>query len=40
MVAIASCFIVRDNKILLVREAKKEWFNKWSLPAGHVEVGW
>lgn len=36
MVIIAGCFIVRDNKILMVKEAKKQCYGQWNFPAGHV----
>lgn len=39
MIVISGCLIVRDNKILMVKEAKKECYGKWSFPAGHVEEG-
>ena len=37
MVLIAGTIIFNDNKILMVKEAKKECFGKWSYPAGHIE---
>ena len=37
MVIIAGCLIVRDNKILMVKEAKKKCYGQWSFPAGHVD---
>ncbi len=37
MVVIAGCLIVRDNKILMVKEAKKKCYGQWNFPAGHVE---
>lgn len=37
MVIIAGCVIVRDNKILMVKEAKKKCFGQWNFPAGHVD---
>ena len=37
MINIAGCFIVRDNKILMVQEAKEKAYKKWSIPVGHVE---
>ena len=27
----------KDNKFLLVQEAKKDFYGKWNLPAGHLE---
>ena len=37
MVVIAGCLIVRDNKILMVKEGKKQCYRQWNFPAGHVE---
>ena len=37
MVIIAGCLIVRDNKILMVKEAKKKCYGQWNFPAGHIE---
>lgn len=37
MVVIAGCIIVRDNKILMVKEAKKKCYGQWNFPAGHVD---
>lgn len=37
MVVIAGCLIIRDNKILMVKEAKKKCYGQWNFPAGHVE---
>lgn len=37
MKVIAGCVIVRDNKILMVKEGKKTCYGKWNYPAGHVE---
>lgn len=37
MVVIAGCVIVRDNKILMVKEAKKVCYGQWNFPAGHVD---
>lgn len=37
MVVIAGCLIVRDNKILMVKEAKKQCYGQWNFPAGHVD---
>jgi len=39
MVIIAGCIIEKDNKILMVKESKKECYGKWNIPAGHVEEG-
>lgn len=37
MVVIAGCVIVRDSKILMVKEAKKKCYGQWNFPAGHVD---
>ena len=37
MIVIAGCVIVRDNKILMVKEAKKKCYGQWNFPAGHVD---
>ncbi len=37
MKVIAGCIIKRDNKILMVKEAKKDCYGKWNYPAGKVE---
>ena len=37
MVVIAGCLIVRDGKILMVKEAKKKCYGQWNFPAGHVD---
>lgn len=37
MVIIAGCLIIRDRKILMVKEAKKKCYGQWNFPAGHVE---
>lgn len=37
MVVIAGCVIVRDNKILMVKEAQKKCYGQWNFPAGHVD---
>ena len=37
MVVIAGCVIVRDNNILMVKEAKKKCYGQWNFPAGHVD---
>ena len=29
----------KDNKYLLVQEAKEECFGKWNIPAGHLDTG-
>lgn len=37
MVVIAGCVIVKDNKALMIKEAKKKCYGQWNFPAGHVE---
>lgn len=37
MFVIAGCLIVRDNKILMVKEAKEQCYGQWNFPAGHVD---
>ena len=37
MIILAGCIIVRDNKILMVKEAKKQCYGQWNFPSGHVE---
>lgn len=37
MTIVAGSLIVRDNKILMVQEAKKSCFGQWNFPAGHVD---
>ncbi len=37
MIIIAGCIIVKENKILMVKEAKKKCYGQWNFPAGHVE---
>ena len=37
MVIISGCLIVRNNKVLMVKEAKKKCYGQWNFPAGHVD---
>lgn len=37
MVVIAGCLIVKDNKVLMVKEAQKKCYGQWNFPAGHVD---
>lgn len=37
MVVIAGSLIVKNGKILMVKEAKKKCYGQWNFPAGHVE---
>ena len=39
MVVVAGCVIVRDDKILMVKEAQKKCYGQWNFPAGHVDEG-
>lgn len=37
MIVISGCLIVRDNKVLMVKEAKKKCYGQWNIPAGYVD---
>lgn len=37
MEVITGTIILKDNKIMMVKESKKECFGKWSFPAGHLQ---
>ena len=37
MEIIVGTVILKDDKILMVKEAKKECYGKWAFPAGHLE---
>lgn len=37
MVVIAGGLIKKENKILMVKEAKKKCYGQWNFPAGHVK---
>ena len=39
MKVIAGCLISKENKILMVKEAKTICYGKWNFPAGHVDEG-
>ena len=39
MQIIVGGIIEKDNKILMVKEAKKKCYGKWNVPAGHLEDG-
>lgn len=39
MEIITGIIIAKDNKVLMVRESKKECYGKLAFPAGHVEDG-
>lgn len=37
MEIIVGTITMKDDKILMVKEAKKECYGKWAFPAGHIE---
>lgn len=37
MKIVSGCVVVKDNKILMVKEAKEKCYGKWNIPAGYVE---
>lgn len=37
MEIVAGCVIKKDDKILMVQEAKEKYYGQWNFPAGHVE---
>lgn len=37
METIVGAIIIKENKILMVKEAKKKCYSKWAFPAGHLE---
>lgn len=37
MIVVAGCLIVKDNKVLMVKEAKKGCYGQWNFPAGYVD---
>lgn len=37
MIVIAGCLIVKNNKILMAKEAKKSYYGQWNFPAGYVD---
>ena len=39
MKIIVGGIIEKDNKILMVKEAKKKCYGKWNVPAGHLKKG-
>ena len=39
MEIIVGGIIEKDNKILMVKEAKQKCYGKWNIPAGHLEDG-
>lgn len=38
-IVIAGCLVEKDNKFLLVQEAKPKAYGLWNTPAGHVDAG-
>lgn len=39
MKVISGCIILKDNKILMVKEANPVCYGKWNFPAGIVDEG-
>ena len=37
MIVIAGYIIIKDNKVLMVKEANKKCYGKWNFPAGYVD---
>lgn len=37
MEIIVGAIVLKENKILMVKETKKECYGKWAFPAGHLE---
>ena len=37
METIVGTIILKDGKILMVKEAKEKCYGKWAFPAGHIE---
>ena len=37
MEVIVGAIVIKDNKILMVKEAKRDCYGKWAFPAGHLE---
>ena len=37
MEIIVGAIVIKDNKILMVKEAKKTCYGKWAFPAGHLK---
>ena len=37
MKIIVGAIVIKNNKILMVKEAKKNCYGKWAFPAGHLE---
>ena len=39
MKVISGCLVIKENKILMVKEANPICYGKWNFPAGHVDEG-
>lgn len=39
MKVISGCLVIKDNKILMVKEANPICYGKWNFPAGEVDEG-
>ena len=37
MKVISGCIIIKDKKVLMVKEANKKCYGKWNFPAGYVD---
>lgn len=37
MIIVAGCLIVKNNKVLMVKEANEKVYGQWNLPAGQVD---
>lgn len=37
MEIVVGAIVIKDNKILMVKETKKDCYGKWAFPAGHLE---
>ena len=38
MEIIVGAIVIKNNKILMVKEAKKSCYGQWNFPAGHVRI--
>lgn len=38
MIVVAGCLVIKDSKVLMVKEGKDICLGKWNTPAGKVEV--
>ena len=39
MKVISGCLVIKENKILMVKEGNPICYGKWNFPAGHVDEG-